>query len=161
MIGILNKAIGGIFGSKKDRDMKELSPFATRVSAEYTNLQSLSNDELRSKTADFKRRIAEHLTDIEKEISELEAKAEGDPDMDLQEKEEIYRKIDALKKDRNKQTEEILLELLPEAFAVVKETARRFTENETLTVTATDLDRDLATKKDNVTIEGDKAVYDH
>jgi preprotein translocase subunit SecA len=159
MIGIINKAIGGIFGSKKERDMKDLNPFVGKVNAEFEKLQSLSNDELRSKTIHFKARIAEHLQEIEKEIAGLEADAEADPDMDLQQKEEIYRKIDSLKKDRNKQTEEILLQLLPEAFAVVKETAKRYTNNEELKVTATDHDKDLAAKKDNVRIDGNDAYY--
>jgi preprotein translocase subunit SecA len=159
MIGIINKAIGGIFGSKKDRDLKDLTPFVGRVNAEFSKLQSFSNNELRAKTDEFKRRIAAHIQDLEQEISGLEGKAEADPDMDLQEKEDIYRKIDALKKDRNKKTEEILLELLPEAFAVVKETAKRFTENEELEVTATAHDKDLAAKKDNVRIAGDSAFY--
>src|SRR6185503_14275230 len=124
MLGILNK----VFGSKSDRDYKELSPFVGKVNAEFDKLQSLSNNELRAKTGDFKARIAEHLQDIEAEISALESKAESDTDMDLHDKEEIYRTVDQLKKDRNKQTEEVLLELLPEAFAVVKETAKRHTE---------------------------------
>ena len=159
MIGIINKAIGGIFGSKKDRDLKDLTPFVAKVNGEFAKLQALSNDELRAKTDDFKSRIATHLKDIEEEISGLEAKAESDPEMDLQEKEEIYRNIDRLKKDRNKQTEEVLLELLPEAFAVVKETAKRYTENEELEVNATEHDKNLAAKKDNVRIDGDKAFY--
>ncbi len=159
MIGIINKAISGIFGSKSDRDLKELNPIAELVKNVYPSLASLTHDELRHKTIEFKERIAEHIKDIEGEISGLEKQAEENPDMDLHEKEDIYRRIDLLKKDRLKQTEEILLELLPEAFAVVKETAKRFTENEELEVTATDLDRLLATKRDNVEIEGDKAYH--
>jgi len=159
MIGILNKAIGGLFGSKSERDLKDLNPFVPKIKAEFEKLQALSNDELRAKTNDFKNRITDHIKDIEAEISELEAKAEGDFDMPLHEKEELYRKVDQLKKDRNKQTEEILLELLPEAFAVVKETAKRFTEHEELVVTAFDHDRNIAAKKENVRIEDDKAIY--
>ncbi len=159
MIGILNKAIGGIFGSKKDRDMKELNPFVPKVNAEFARLQSLSNNELREKTTAFKQRIAEHLKDIEAEISTLEAQAENDTEMPLHEKEELYRNVDALKKDRNKQTEEILIELLPEAFAVVKEVAKRFTENTELRATAAEHDRNLAAKRDHVKIEGDEAVF--
>jgi preprotein translocase subunit SecA len=155
MLKILNK----FFGSKSERDRKELSPVIDQVNGEFAKLQSLSNDELRAKTTYFKERIAEHLKDIEAEIKELEQKAEGDFEMDLQEKEDIYRKVDQLKKDRNKQIEEILQQLLPEAFAVVKETAKRFTENAELSATANQLDRDLAAKKDNVRIEGDQAIY--
>ena len=155
MLNILNK----FFGSKSERDRKELSPVIDKVNAEYVKLESLTNDELRAKTTYFKERIAEHLKSIETEINELEQKAESDFDMDLQEKEDIYRKVDQLKKDRNKQIEEILNELLPEAFAVVKETAKRFAQSSELTATANQLDRDLAARKDNVRIEGDMAVY--
>ena len=123
MLKILNK----FFGSKSERDRKELAPVVEQVNAEFAKLQSLSNDELRAKTINFKERIAEHLKQIEAEISELEQKAEADFDMDLQQKEDIYRKVDQLKKDRNQQIEDVLKELLPEAFAVVKETAKRFT----------------------------------
>jgi preprotein translocase subunit SecA len=155
MLKILNK----FFGSKSDRDRKELEPVVAEVSAEFEKLQGLSNDELRAKTTYFKERIAEHLKDIEAEISQLEQSAEADFDMDLQQKEDIYRKVDQLKKDRNQQIENVLKELLPAAFAVVKETAKRFTENKELRATANQLDRDLAAKKDNVRIEGDEAVY--
>jgi preprotein translocase subunit SecA len=155
MLKILNK----FFGSKSDRDRKQLEPVVEQVNAEFAKLQSLSNDELRAKTTDFKAQIAEHLKGIEAEISELEKKAEADFDMDLQQKEDIYRKVDQLKKDRNQQIEEVLKELLPAAFAVVKETAKRFTQNMELRATTNQLDRDLAAKKDNVKIEGDQAVY--
>jgi len=104
MIGILNKAISGIFGSKSDRDLKELNPIADKVKAEFPALASLSNDELRNKTQLFRDRISDHIKGIEAEISELEKQAEENPDMDLHEKEDMYRKIDQLKKDRLKQT---------------------------------------------------------
>ena len=159
MIGIINKAISGIFGSKSDRDMKDLNPIADKIKASFPSMASLSHDELRNKTGEFKQRIGDHIKDIEDEISELETNAESNAELDLHEKEEIYRKIDQLKKERLQQTEDILLEILPEAFSVVKETAKRFSENEELEVTATENDRWLATKKDNVEIEGDKAYF--
>ncbi|MCX6290224.1 MAG: preprotein translocase subunit SecA [Bacteroidetes bacterium] len=159
MIGILNKAISGIFGSKSDRDLKELNPIADKIKAVFPDFASLSHDELRSKTQQFKERITEHIKEVEAEISELESQVEADSEMDLHKKEDIYRKIDQLKKDRLKQTEDILLEILPEAFSVVKETAKRFSENEEIEVMATQHDRDLAAHKDNVEIEGDKAYY--
>src|SRR6185369_4357044 len=142
-----------------DRDLKDLNPIAEKIKIEFPKLAALSNDELRNKTSSFKQRIAEYLADIETEISELEKQVEENTEMDVHEKEDIYRKIDQLKKERLKQTEDILLEILPEAFAVVKETAKRFTENEELEVTATDHDRNLAAKKDNVEIEDDKAFF--
>jgi len=159
MLGIINKTITKIFGSKADRDLKELNPQVGIINAEYAKLPAVSNDELRHKTVEFKERIKEHLKEINEEISELEVKAEADPDMDLQEKEDLYRQVDDLKKDRNKKIEEILNEILPEAFAVVRETARRFSTNENMVATATDLDRLFATKKDHVTISGDQVTY--
>lgn len=159
MIGILNKAITKIFGSKSDRDLKEITPLITKILAEYATLENLSHDDLREKTNEFKKRIKEGLSANQTEISTLEKEAEDNPDLDLTRKEEIYREVDRLKKETKKLTEEILLEILPQAFSVVKETARRFTNNETLTVTAFQHDRDLAAKRDHVSIEGDKAIY--
>ncbi|MBP6532524.1 MAG: preprotein translocase subunit SecA [Bacteroidia bacterium] len=159
MIGILNKAITSIFGKKSDRDLKEITPLITKILAEYALLENLSTDELREKSNVFRTLINDRLTDNRTAISELEKEAEENPDLELSRKEEIYRDIDQLKKDGKKLTEEVLLELLPQAFAVMKETARRFTNNETITVTAFQHDRDLATKRDFVKIEGDKAIY--
>lgn len=159
MVGIFNKALTKFFGSKSDRDLKEITPQVMLTKAAFAGMSALSNDELRAKTHEFRYKIAEYLKDIEAEISGMEHEAENDPDMELHLKEELYRKIDQLKKDRNKLTEEVLKQILPEAFSVVKEAAKRFTENETLVATANDIDRLLATKKDNVTIEGDKAIY--
>src|SRR5690606_16819840 len=110
------------------------------------------------KTVEFKNRIKEYLKDIDAEISDLQVKAD-EQITDIAEKTAVYDKIDKLKKDRDKKLEEVLAELLPEAFAVVKETARRFTENEVLEVSATMFDRELAARKPNVTIEGDKAYW--
>src|ERR1700683_2736587 len=114
MIGILNKAITGIFGSKSERDLKELNPILTKILEAEKNISKLRHNELRGMTADFKKRINDYVKDIENEITELEQKAENNPDLDLHEKEDIYRRIDQLKKDRNAKTEEILNEILPE-----------------------------------------------
>ncbi|HRH67152.1 MAG TPA: preprotein translocase subunit SecA, partial [Bacteroidia bacterium] len=159
MIGIFNKALTKFFGSKSDRDLKEIMPLVMQTKAAFQGMASLTNDQLRAKTHEFRYKIAEFLKETDAEISALEQQAENDPDLELHLKEDLYRKIDQLKKDRNKLTEDILKEILPEAFAVVKETAKRFTENETLSATANDIDRMLATKKDNVTIQGDQAIY--
>ncbi|REJ81352.1 MAG: preprotein translocase subunit SecA [Bacteroidetes bacterium] len=159
MLGILNKAITKIFGSKSEKDLKELGPIAIKVIEEYQKIRELSNDQLRNKTQEFKARISEYIQDTEKQISDLEKEAEADPEMDLHTKEDIYRKVDQLKKERNKQTEEILTELLPEAFAVVRETARRFTANESISATAKDIDRNLAPVRDNISISGDQVTY--
>ena len=157
MFGFITKLLGG---NKSEKDVRTIEPIVEQILEEYEKLSTLSNDELRAKTIDFKERIQAHITEIDTEITDLKTEAESD-DVSFDEKEELYKKIDGLEKDRDDKLEEILNELLPEAFAVMKETARRFTENETLTVTATDLDRDLAAKKDFITIDNDKAIYNN
>ena len=122
-------------------------------------LAPLSHDQLRNKTVEFKERIADYIKETEDEINGLEKQAAEQPDMEVGQLEQIYSRVDELKKQRNKEIEEVLLEILPEAFAVVKETAKRFTENPAITVTANALDRELAAKKDYVSIDSDKATY--
>lgn len=147
-----------IFGSKSDRDIKHIQPLVAKIKEEYSKLEGLTNDELRAKTADFKKRIADYLADIDKEIADL--KMQGDREgVEMDEKTAIYEKVDKLNKDRDRRLEEVLMQLLPEAFAVVKETARRFTENSELTVSASDFDRELATSKPHIKISGDKAIW--
>ncbi|MCA5005370.1 preprotein translocase subunit SecA [Sphingobacterium bovistauri] len=152
------KFLSKLFGSKSERDIKSIQPIVEKIKGEYSKLTNLSHDELRAKTVEFKSRIQEYLKEIDAEITELKTKAD-DHAVDISEKTEVYEKIDKLKKDRDKKLEEILAEILPEAFAVVKETARRFTENPLLDVTATDFDREIAARKPNVTIVGDKAQW--
>ncbi len=149
-----------IFGSKSERDIKHVRPLVDKIKEEYAKLESLSNDELRTKTTDFKRRIADYLATIDTEIADLKAEAEQEG-IDMAEKTAIYDKVDKLGKERDQKLEEVLMQILPEAFAVVKETARRFTENAELEVTATDFDRELAALKPNVQITGDKAIWKH
>ncbi|MFD1164136.1 preprotein translocase subunit SecA [Sphingobacterium daejeonense] len=151
------KFLSKLFGSKSERDVKGVQPLVNKIKEEYEKLSSLTHDELRGKTADFKQRISDYLQDIDNEINGLKTEAEATEDMEL--KTSTYDKIDKLTKDRDKKLEEVLLEILPEAFAVVKETARRFTENKEIEVTATQFDRDIAARKPNVTIEGDKAHW--
>jgi len=119
----------------------------------------LSNDELRSKTIEFKKRIAEYLRPIDEQIQKLNQDADALPAEDINGKDDLYKEVDELLKKRNDQIEEILKELLPEAFAVVKETARRFSENTELVSKATQLDRDLSIKKDYIRIEGDNVIF--
>ncbi|MEP7111595.1 MAG: preprotein translocase subunit SecA, partial [Ferruginibacter sp.] len=125
----------------------------------FMQFQSFSNDQLRAKTAEFKDRIKQHLDAVDEEINTKKEYAENLPVTKINEKDVIYQEIDVLKKERDKQIEVVLLEILPEAFAAVKETARRFLENTTLVSTATDLDRTLAVKKDHITIQDDKSVF--
>ncbi|MEI6816344.1 MAG: preprotein translocase subunit SecA, partial [Bacteroidota bacterium] len=159
MFEFINKTIGKVFGSKSERDVKDVTPLLERTLEEYAKLQGLSNDDLRAKTLDFKARINSHLTDSDAEIAALNLRIDEDPDMDLEMKQELYTSIDNLKKSQKAMIEVALKELLPEAFAVVKETARRFKENESIEVTATDMDKDLAAKKSSVIIEGTKAIF--
>lgn len=154
MLGFLSK----LFGSKSERDIKLVQPLVEKTKEEYAKLTSISNDELRSKSLDFKARIQEHLSEIDQQITDLKAQAET-PDLDISAKTDLYDQVDKLGKDRDKELEKILLEILPEAFAVMKDTARRFTENKTIEVTATPFDRELAAKKPNVVINGDKAIH--
>ncbi|GAA4144171.1 preprotein translocase subunit SecA [Sphingobacterium kyonggiense] len=151
------KFLSKLFGSKSERDIKAIMPIVNKIKEEYDKLSGLTHDELRAKTQEFKQRISTYLQEIDNEINELKNTAESTDDME--EKTSIYDKIDKLTKDRDKKLEEILLEILPEAFAVVKDTARRFTENKEVEVTASEFDRDLAARKPNVTINGDKAVW--
>ncbi len=154
MLGILNK----LFGSKSDRDIKLIQPQVEQIKEEYAKLSGITNDELRQKTLDFKARIKTFLTDIDQEIAGLKTQAEA-PDLEMTEKTSLYEQVDKLQKDRDKQLEVVLKEILPEAFAVIKETAHRFSENKTIEVTATQFDRELAAKKPNVEITGEKAIH--
>jgi len=154
MLGFLTK----VFGSKSERDIKAVQPLVIKINEEYAKLSSISNDELRSKTVYFKDVISKALLDIDGKISDLKASAEG-AELDLAGKTAIYDQVDALAKDRDKELENVLMDLLPQAFAVVKETSRRFTENKFLEVTATEYDRNYAARKPNVTIQGDKALW--
>ncbi|SER10155.1 preprotein translocase subunit SecA [Pedobacter rhizosphaerae] len=154
MLGFLAK----VFGSKSERDIKSIQPLVVKINEEYAKLSSISNDELRAKTIEFKGRISSFLTDIDGKIAALKADAEKD-ELDLHQKTALYDEVDALGKERDKELEKVLLEILPEAFAVVKETSRRLSENDYLEVTATQFDRDYAARKNNVKIVGDKAQW--
>jgi preprotein translocase subunit SecA len=156
MLGFLSKIFGG---SKSEKDVKNILPYVEKINQYFQSYQSLTNDELRHKTIEFKERIKEHLREIDAEIEALNKQAEELSFSDITGKDELYNKVDQLIKERDKQIEDILMQLLPEAFAVVKETARRFKENSEIVATATQLDRDLSVKKDYVTIQGDKAIY--
>jgi preprotein translocase subunit SecA len=156
MIGSIIKKV---FGDKASRDLKEMQPYADQVKAVYPQLQSLSNDELRAKSVEFKQRIAAKIADEQGRIDTLRQETEDDPKMAIAEREGRYQEIDKLEEKILVLIEEVLMELLPEAFAVMKETARRFNDNKELTVTAQELDREIAAKRDNVRIEGDKAIW--
>src|SRR5690606_33067775 len=118
MIGFLSK----LFGSKSERDIKRIMPLVEKTKEEFAKLESLSNDDLRAKTAELKQRIQDYLADTGKEIADLKAEAEQ-PETEMAEKTAIYEKVDKLEKEHDKKLEEVLMQVLPEAFAVVKETA--------------------------------------
>jgi preprotein translocase subunit SecA len=159
MFDFITKSIAKIFGTKSDRDLKNLSPYVTTTTEEYLKLSSISDDALRAKTTEFKTIIAEKLAAIDNQIAELKEKAENDINLTVDEKETIFNQVDKLELDRNKELEIVLKDILPQAFAVVKETARRFTENKKLIVEATIQDKFLSATKKNVEIDGEKAIW--
>ena len=158
MLNLISKSLTKIMGgSKQDKDVKAATPLVEKINEIYPTLSALSNDQLRGKTAEFKSRIADYVSDIDKAIADL--RQQSNEEEDTLQKEKYLNKIDELVKEKDKHLEEVLMEILPEAFAVVKETARRFSENTNLSLTANDLDRELAIAKGHVTINGDQATY--
>jgi preprotein translocase subunit SecA len=159
MFDFLTKGITKLFGTKSDRDIKELLPYVGRVNEEFAKLQPLTDDQLRGKTAEIKLTIQQALQNIDDQLATLHKRIAEEQTLDITAKETIFNQIDQLEKERNKQLEIVLLEVLPAAFAVVKETARRFKENGQLEVEATLFDKKLSATKQNVRIEGDRAVW--
>ncbi|QHL88768.1 preprotein translocase subunit SecA [Nibribacter ruber] len=159
MFDFFGKTVAKLFGTKSERDIKEVMPYVALINQEFAKLASLSDDELRQRTQQVQATIAERLKPIDDKIAALHQRIENEPDLDIAQKEGIFVQIDELEKDRNKELEVVLMEVLPQGFAIVKETARRYKENGQLTVTATDFDREIATRKPNVQIQGDQAVW--
>ena len=152
----INAILSKLFGNKSTRDMKLIQPWVEKVKNAYTAIETLDNDSLRAKTKSLQAAIQGSADDIKTKIEGLKAKIENTP---LEDREVIFNQIDKLEKEVLERYEEALTEALPDAFAIVKETARRFTENAEIVVTATDFDRDLAATRDFVRIEGDNAIY--
>ncbi|MGM0580594.1 MAG: preprotein translocase subunit SecA [Bacteroidota bacterium] len=161
MFDFLAKGLTKVFGTKSDRDIKEVLPLVGQINEEFAKLKDLSHDELRAKTADVLERINQYLKDIDDEIAALHAKVDDNPDMDLHTKEDVFNEIDALEEKRNVKLEEVLMDVLPETFAIVKDTARRFMENEQLEVTASMFDKEMSGKAEHVNLKGDKAVWNN
>ena len=157
MIGKFTEALSRIFGTKHDRDVKGYLPVVDEVNAEAALLEKVSNDELRNQTLVLRARIKEYLADIDNDISRINEEANNEED--IHRKESLFDEVDKLRKERDTHLEEVLLEILPKAFAVVKETARRFSNNESIEVTATDHDKKLAPKKNYIKLQGDKAYW--
>ena len=155
---ILTSLIKLFFGSKADKDRKQIEPYVNKIKEIYPKISALTNDELRAHSANLMKQIADFIAEDEAHIVEQKAKLELDT-TSLDDKEKISKDIDQTVKRIDDKIEQKLDEILPEAFAIMKDTARRFAENETVVVTANDFDRNLAAEKDFVTIEGDKAIY--
>ncbi len=152
----INDFLSKLFGNKAQRDLKEIMPIVDKITAIYPSIAQLTNDELRARTEAIKQRLRDVVQNERDQIAALRAKIE---ETEINEREKIYTEIDKLEKHITEKLEHTLDESLPEAFAIVKDTARRFKENETIVVTANDFDRDLAAKHDFVEIEGNQAVY--
>ena len=151
-----NEILTKLFGNKAQRDLKEISPYVEKIKLAAAGIEELSNDELRKKSVDIRSSIQEGVADERARIKELKISIE---DMELDARENAYSEVDKLEKSVLEKLENELDEALPDAFAIMRETARRFTKNSELVVTANDFDRDLATKHDFVRIEGDKAIF--
>ena len=153
--------LSSLFGNKSQRDLKELKPILESCLKAYPNISKLSNDELREKTQEFKNKISSTISQEEAVVNQIRERLDTEFDMPVPEKQSLYTDLEDLEKKIYDKTQEVLNQILPEAFSVVKETAKRFTENKKIEVTANEYDRDLAARKDNVNIVGDKAFYDN
>ncbi len=152
----VNKLLGKFLGNKSDRDIREISPIVEQVKIEYERISKLSIEELRAESARLKQIIQDRIQPDMDEIASLKAKVD---EVEIQESEKIYQQIDKIEEQINEKIELVLNEILPAAFAVVKETARQFKDNEKLIVKATDFDRELAAGRDSIQIEGDNAIW--
>jgi preprotein translocase subunit SecA len=153
------KLIAKIFGTKSEKDIKRIMPLVEETKKEGESLTSVSNDELRNKTREIQNFINQELTSIDNTIASLHKQIADQPDMEMTDKEAVFAEIDRLELERNKELEKVLIKVLPRVFAIVRETARRFKENEYLEVTAQDFDRVMSATHENVKINGDKAQW--
>ncbi len=157
-MGILNNFIQNFFGTKSDRDIKEVQPIVNKALEEYDKLKNLSNDELRTKSNNLKISIRSSIITDSNQIEDIKIKID-DPDLDIKEKEKLYEQVEKLEKQIDDTLKNKLDESLPEAFAIMKDTARRFFENDKIIVKATDFDRNLAATRSSITIDGENAIY--
>ncbi len=151
-----NEFMTKLFGNKSQRDLKTIDPYVAKIKAAYPSIVTLSNDELRAKTDEIKQRIQDYVAEERAQVEELRKDIDN---KELEEREAIWAEVDKIEKTITDKMEVVLEEVMPEVFSIVKDTARRFTENNEVVVTATDFDRDLAAKHDFVRIEGDKAIF--
>jgi preprotein translocase subunit SecA len=157
-MSIIDKVVGGLFGSKSERDIKEIQPYVDSIYAETERIEGLNNDQLREISAELKKKVRASVAEEQEEIAGLKARLD-DPQMEVDEKESLYEQVEKIEKTVDEKLDKVLEEALPQAFALIKETARRFKENEYLEVTASDHDRDLAAGRDSIEIKGDKARW--
>mgnify|MGYP005845497001 CR=1 FL=1 len=154
----LSNVLTKFFGTKSDRDLRELMPIVNKIREVYPRYTTLTNDQLREETARLRQVVRNYIADDESRVEQLKVQMESD-EIDYEEKDKIYKEVERITKQIDDKIEEVLNQILPDAFSIVKETARRFKENETIEVTATQFDRDLAAQKDFVSIQGNKAIY--
>lgn len=158
MLDKIGRGVAKVFGTKADKDIKLLQPFVGPINAKFDALRNISNDDLRGQTQKLKERIADYLKSIDDQISSLHAQTKS-VELDVDQKESIFTQIDQLEEDRDVELEKILIDILPEAFAVVKETARRFSVNKKLVVQATLMDKQLAADRPNIELKGETAIW--
>nr|HCX76293.1 preprotein translocase subunit SecA [Algoriphagus sp.] len=159
MLDFIAKGLAKVFGTKSDRDIKELLPKVKEINDIFSGLQKLSDEELRAQTAQIKETINSHLQELDDKIAGFRAEIEALPIDAIHQKDNLFTQIEQVEKERDESLEEVLEKVMPQAFAIVKETARRFKENGQLTVTATLKDKELAATKKNVEIDADKAIW--
>ncbi len=157
-MAIVDKILGTLLGNKSEKDLKKIQPIIKIINDEFDKLSSISNDQLRNKTQELKKEIQDYFSTEQTEIDNLKKDIEEDK-FDLTEREEVYKRIDKLEDEIDNKIEKKLDEILPQAFAVIKETARRFKEKEKIEVSANDYDRELAVNREDIVISGNKAVY--
>jgi preprotein translocase subunit SecA len=151
-----NEFLSKLFGNKAQRDLKEVNPYVDKIKAVYPSIEKLSDDELRAKTEEIKQRIQDYVASDKAKIEEMKASVET---IEIDQREELWEQVDKIEKEITEKYEVVLMEVLPEAFSIMKDTARRFTQNEEIVVTATQFDRDLSVNHHFVRLEGDKAIY--
>ncbi len=158
-MGILTGLLKKLFGDKSSKDIKKILPILEQIKKEYASLQHLDNDHLRERTRQLRHQIAKAVEPVNQKLESYRKELESPEPLSVKRQEQLYDEIDACEKQIDEIIKEQLDQILPQAFAIIKDTARRFKENETVEVTATDMDRDLAAANEAVVIEGDKAIY--
>ncbi|MCK9163975.1 MAG: preprotein translocase subunit SecA, partial [Bacteroidales bacterium] len=153
--------LASLFGNKSQRDLKELKPILESCLKAYDHITKLTNDELRGKTQEFKTKISLAVSHEEETVTKIRERLDTEFDMPVDEKQSLYTDLEILETKIYDKTQEVLNQILPEAFSVIKETAKRFAENAKVEVIANEYDKDLAARKDNVNIVGDKAFFDN